>query len=181
MRAFAAIIAGCVALACAANARADVISARPDGFLIQSETVAAASPEPAWRALLRIGAWWDSAHTYSGDARNMQLEQRAGGCWCERWGRNQSVEHGRVVMLLEQDGARTLRILGGLGPLQESGASAVLTLTVSPHPDGAKIGLTYRVAGDGEFGLDQAAPAVDRVLAEQMARLARYAATGAAE
>jgi hypothetical protein len=108
----------------------------------------------------------------------MRLDARAGGCWCERWGDGQSVEHARVVLVMEHEGVRTLRVVGGLGPLQEMGVSGVLTFTVAPDASGAKITMTYRVSGDPDLGLDQVAPLVDMVLLEQFQRLERYTASG---
>lgn len=45
----------------------------------------------------------------------MQLEPRAGGCWCKTWGDGASARRGRV--LLAQPGA-VLRLHAWLGPLQ---------------------------------------------------------------
>ncbi len=161
-----------------APARAEVAAATPSAFSIEAEAEVAVSPAQAWRALTNIGRWWSSAHTYSGDARRLSLDPRAGGCWCERW-EGQSVEHARVVLVMEHEGVRTLRAVGGLGPLQEMGAVGIMTFTVSPHASGAKITLDYRVSGDSSLGLDQVAPFVDQVLMDQFARLIRFAGTGA--
>jgi uncharacterized protein YndB with AHSA1/START domain len=175
-------IAALIALVCiAAPARADVASVSPTGFVIQAEADVSASPAETWRRLTRIERWWGSAHTYSGDARRLSLDPRAGGCWCERWGDGQSIEHMRVVLVMENEGVRTLRAVGGLGPLQEMGVNGVLTFTVAPHASGAKITMTYRVAGDAALGLDQIAPEVDGVLLEQFGRLSRYSTTGSPE
>jgi len=162
------------------SARADVTSASPGAFVIEAEAEVAASPEQTWRALGRLPRWWSSAHTYSGDASNLSLDVRAGGCWCERWGR-QSVEHGRVVLVMEREGVRTLRMSAALGPLQAMGANGVLTYTVEPHPNGAKITMTYQVSGDHGLNLDQVAPLVDQVMMEQFGRLARFSALGSPE
>lgn len=175
---FIAAAAAALALFAAAPARAEVAAATPGSFLIEAEAEVAATPQQAWLALTRIQGWWSSAHTYSGDASRLSLDANAGGCWCERWGDGQSVEHGRVVLVAEHEGVRTLRVLGGLGPLQELGVNAVLTFTVAPIASGAKMTLTYRVSGDPELGLDQMAPPVDMVLMEQFQRLARYTASG---
>lgn len=160
-------------------AAAEVAAASPSAFLINAEADIAASPEQAWRALVRLPRWWNSAHTYSGDARRLRFEPRAGGCWCEHWGDGQSVEHGRVILVMEHEGVRTLRIAAALGPLQELGVSGVLTFTVTPRPNGAKIAMQYRVSGDAALGLDQIAPLVDMVLMEQFGRLSRYSISGA--
>lgn len=173
----ALIVLFCVA----APAGAEVTSASPSAFVIEAEAEVAASPAETWRKLLRIERWWNSDHTYSGDARRLSLEPRAGGCWCEHWGDGQSVEHMRVVLVMENEGVRTLRAVGALGPLQEMGVNGVLTFTVAPLASGAKITMTYRVIGDAALGLDQIAPGVDGVLLEQFGRLSRYTATGSPE
>mgnify|MGYP001561123239 CR=1 FL=1 len=160
------------------SARADVASAGPTGFVIQAEADVTAGPDQVWRRLTRIQNWWSDGHTYSGDASNLTLQPRAGGCWCERWGSGQSVEHGRVALVMENAGARTLRINAALGPLQEMGANGVLTFTVAPLASGAKLTMTYRVAGDAGLALDQAAALVDMVMMEQFGRLSRLSASG---
>jgi hypothetical protein len=58
------------------------------------------------------------------------------------------------------------------------GVNGVLTFTVAPHPNGATLAMTYRVAGDPSLNLSAIAPLVDNVLMEQFGRLARYSATG---
>jgi hypothetical protein len=164
--------------AAAAPVRAEVASASPSAFLLQAEADIPVDPDKAWRDLLRIERWWSDAHTYSGNASRLSLDPRAGGCWCERWGNRQSVEHARVVLVTEDDDVHTLRAVGGLGPLQEMGVAGVLTFTVAPHVKGAKLTMTYRVSGDAALELDQLAPVVDRVLMEQFRRLGRYSASG---
>ncbi|MGQ0533737.1 MAG: ATPase [Caulobacteraceae bacterium] len=166
------------ALCFAPIAQAEVAAASPSGFVIEAEAEIAAAPAKVWRDLRRVGRWWGSEHTYSGDSSRLHLDSRAGGCWCERWGDGQSVEHMRVVLVMERDGVRTLRTVGGLGPLQEMGVSGVLTFTVAPHANGAKLTMNYRVAGDAALNLDQLAPLVDSVLMEQFRRLNRYSASG---
>ena len=85
-----------------------------------------------------------------------------------------------MVLIMEQEGVRTLRCNTALGPLQELGVSGVLTFTIAPHASGAKINMTYRVAGDAGLGLDQMAPLVDMVLMEQFGRFTRYSSSGSA-
>jgi len=172
------IAAAAFAVLFVSPAHAEVAAASPGAFLIQAEADVAAAPEKAWRDLLRLNRWWNSSHTYSGDAARLSLDPRAGGCWCERWGDGQSVEHARVVLVMEHEGVRTLRAVGGLGPLQEMGVSGVLTFTVAPHASGARITMSYRVAGESGLNLDRVAPLVDQVLMEQFGRLSRYTASG---
>lgn len=180
MRPFAlAFIAA--ALFWAPAARAEVASSSPTSFVIQAETEIAATPAEVWRNVRRVDRWWSSEHTYSGDASNLRLDARAGGCWCERWGNHQSIEHMRVVMVMERDGVRTLRLAGSLGPLQEMGVTGVMTFTIEPRPNGAKLTLTYRVTGDASLHLDQIAAPVDSVLMEQFERLRRLTSSGTAD
>jgi uncharacterized protein YndB with AHSA1/START domain len=167
------IVAAFAFLMIASPAAAEVANSSPSGFLLRAETELTAAPAAVWRDLTRIERWWGPEHTYSGDAGNLRLAPRAGGCWCERW-EGGSIEHARVVLAMESDGVRTLRLAGGLGPLQELGASGVLTFTVAPHAGGTKLTMTYRVAGETGLGLDRIAPLVDGVMMEQFGRLARY-------
>ena len=159
-------------------ARAEVSESSASGMLLHYETTVAASPNRAYQALAHIGRWWDSVHSYSGDSHNFSLDLRAGGCFCERWGAN-SVEHGRVIMAFERDGVRTVRMNSALGPLQETGATGILTFTIAPDPQGAKITMTYRVSGDPSLNFANMAAAVDHVLGEQFGRFSRYTASGA--
>lgn len=172
------VLAALAAALLSTPAQAEVVSASPSTFMLRADAVTASPPDRAWRALGRIGRWWSSAHTYSGDARRLRLDMRAGGCFCERWGAGQSVQHGQVVLVMEHGGERTLRFVGGLGPLQEMGVTGVMTIVVAPDPGGARITMSYRAAGDAALGLDALAPAVDQVLMEQFTRLVHYAATG---
>lgn len=141
--------------------------------MLRYEVEIAKTPDQVWRDLQRVDRWWSSAHTYSGSAANLSLDARAGGCWCERWGNRQSVEHARVVAVTQHEGVRTLRAIGGFGPLQEMGVTGVLTFTVAPFANGAKLTLTYRVSGDPTLNLDHIAAPVDSVLSEQFQRLSR--------
>jgi uncharacterized protein YndB with AHSA1/START domain len=158
----------------ASPAAAEVVNASASAFILRAEQTTSVSPEQVWRSLGQIGRWWSGAHTYSRDARRLRLDVRAGGCFCEIWGQGQSVEHARVVMVMEREGTRTLRMMGGLGPLQDMGATGVLTFVVAEDAAGAKITMSYRVSGDPGLGLDALAPIVDGVLNEQLERLGRY-------
>ena len=158
----------------ASPAAAEVEGASAGAFLIREQATVSASPDQVWRSISQIGRWWNGAHTYSGDARRMRLDVRAGGCFCETWGQGQSVEHARVVLVMEHEGTRTLRMIGGLGPLQDIGVTGVLTFLVAEDAAETKITMTYRVSGDPGLGLDALAPLVDGVLNEQFDRLVRY-------
>ncbi|MEZ4652208.1 MAG: hypothetical protein R3E12_00990 [Candidatus Eisenbacteria bacterium] len=68
-----------------------------------------------------------------------------------------------------------LRLVGGLGPLQEQSVAGSMTWTFAPAEGGCTIGLTYRVAGriEGEGGAESWAAPVDFVLGSQLERLSK--------
>lgn len=161
-----------VAVAAAAPASAEVKSATPAGFEVESSAVVPAALAETYAALARIGAWWNSDHTYSGDAANMTLEPRAGGCFCETIPADGgTIEHARVVYARPGE---TLRVQGGLGPLQAEAALGTLTWQLKPVDGGTEVTQTYVVGGYVRGGADKLAPIVDQVLAQQLAGLARH-------
>ncbi len=163
------------AMALAGPAAAEVVAAQADGFQVRNEAAVSASPAQVYAALGRIGAWWSSKHTFSGEARNLRLELKAGGCMCERLPGGGSAIHQTVVLA---DPGKTLRLTGGLGPLQQFAASGVTNWSINPAGTGSKIVLTYTAGGYTPGGLAGIAPAVDGVLAEQLSRLKAYLETG---
>lgn len=173
----ALLIALLFSFAAVLPARADVTSASAGAFLIEASAEVEATPAEAWRALTALPQWWNGAHSYSGDAGRLSLDPVAGGCWCERWDGG-SVEHARVIMVMEHEGVRTLRAQGALGPLQDMGVTGILTFVIAPAEDGARISMAYRVTGDSGLSLNALAAPVDSVLMEQFGRLARYAGQG---
>jgi hypothetical protein len=118
-----------------------------------------------------VGKWWDPAHTWSGEAKNLSIAARAGGCFCEKLEGGGSVEHLTVVYV---DKGKTLRLPGGLGPLQEMGVFGALTFSFVESSIGTEIALEYRVTGYSADGLDALAPVVDDVLRIQLGRLGAY-------
>jgi len=173
------LIARCSALllAWAVTACADTGNVTPHGFISIFRDEVKAQPADLWRAITQLPRWWSNDHTHSGQASNMSLDAQSGGCWCERWGDGNSVEHGHVVFV--QPG-RALRVFASLGPLQELPVSGVLTFTIAMQETKTILRMTYRVSG-ADAGLDKLAPAVDRVIGEQFRRLKSFAETGRPE
>lgn len=155
-------------------ATAAVQKSAADGFLIAHAFESAAPAARIYVALSTPARWWDPAHTWSGDAANLSLEARVGGCFCERWG-DRAAEHLRVVWAAPPT---ELRLQGGLGPLQEMGVAGVLRYQLRKTDTGTRVELSYRVSGDSLHELPAIAPAVDAVLVGQMSRLQRYLDTG---
>ena len=152
---------------------ADVADKSAAGFTIKSSVPVAATPQRIYAALLNVGAWWDQAHTYSGDAKNMTLAAQPGGCFCEKFAGG-SVEHGRVVNVAAN---RMVRISAALGPLQALAVTGSLTWTIEPakQGSGSTLSMTYAVGGYAPGGLDKLADVVDSVVTEQVKRLKAFA------
>lgn len=111
----------------------------------------------------------DPEHSWSGNAANLSLDPRAGGCFCERLPSRGSVEHMRVIYA---DPGKQLRMTGSLGPMQGEALAATLTVTLATANDGTKLSWQYKAGGYSALPFAQLAPAVDGVLAEQFHRLA---------
>ena len=151
-------------------AAAEVTASSDRGFVSHNEAVVAATPQATWDAMLRPADWWNGDHTYSGDAANMTITPRAGGCFCETVpGTGGEIEHMRVVYLAP---GSTLRMTGGLGPLQADAVTGVLTMTLAPDGELTRITWDYVVGGYTRMPLAELAPLVDQVVGEQLLRLA---------
>jgi uncharacterized protein YndB with AHSA1/START domain len=169
-------ITAVILVAVAESAAASVADVTAGGFLIKREADIQAPPEKVYTALIRdIGRWWNPEHTYSGDAKNLSIEAKAGGCFCERLASGGGVEHMRVVYV--QPG-KTLRLVGALGPLQGSGLVGSLTWKLTPTGATTKLELVYSVGGYMPGGFQKMAPAVDGMLGEQVQRLEDFIEVG---
>lgn len=173
---------GAAALLLAANApaRAEVVAVASDHATVRQAAHVHEQPQRVWKLLTNeIGHWWSPAHTWSGEAKNLSLEARPGGCLCEKLP-DGGARHLEVVYA---EPPVTLRLAGALGPLQELALTGAMTWTLAPVGEGCDVTVTYRLAGhaEGESGLAEWAPLVDRVLGEQVERLRRYVETGSPE
>lgn len=162
----AAIVAGLV-VAFVAPAVAEVKASAPDGLRLEYSGEMPLAKADAWKRVTTVGAWW--SHNYSGDIKNMTLDAKAGGCWCETWAGG-SVEHGRVLAAMA---GSSLRLSAPLGPLQAMGVSAVLSIDLSDGktPNTTAVKMTMNVVGSSLSGLDKMAVGVDGVLAEAFGRM----------
>ena len=167
----------CALLALSSSVQAAVVQVNAGGFALRHEATVIAPAAKVYDALVQPGPWWDSDHTYSGDAKNMSIDARAGGCFCERLKDGGSIEHMRVVYA--QPG-RALRMAGGLGPLQAAGVAGSMTWRFTPVDGGTKIEMSYAVGGFMEGGFDKMSGLVDGVLGEQVQRVKLYVETGKA-
>src|SRR5262245_59739816 len=70
------------------------------GFLVKLEANINAPAAKVYEALIgQIGSWWNPVHTYSHDAKNLSIDPRPGGCFCEKLPNGGGVEHLRVVYI----------------------------------------------------------------------------------
>lgn len=165
------ILAGVLAAALPLAAGAEVKFAAADGFLIEHRFTIAAPAAKVWESLQHPERWWPADHSWSGKRENLSLDASVGGCFCERWDGN-SVEHGRVVLVMP---GKMLRLDAALGPLQEMAVSGVITFALEEQDGATTLVATHRVSGDAAHKLDALAPVVDEVNALQFGNLAKAA------
>jgi hypothetical protein len=147
-----------------------VVASGASGFVVREEVVFPGTPARAWWRLIRPQNWWSPEHTYSQNAANLSLTLQPGGCWCERLANHGFVRHMEVVLV--QPGT-TIRLLGGLGPLQGMGATGALTFTLKADLSGTtNVVAEYAVTVYSADGFAKLADAVDGVLGEQLKRFA---------
>jgi uncharacterized protein YndB with AHSA1/START domain len=174
MRACVATILAAGLLATSA-ARADVVNAEAAGFQIKTTLTIAAPPAKVYAGLLKPGKWWSSEHTWSGDAANLSLSGKAGGCFCEKLQNGGSVLHMQVIYAAP---GSELRLSGALGPLQTEAAQGILSITLTARDEGTELTETYTVGGYTKGGWVAWAPDVDAVVTEQLNRLKTYVESG---
>lgn len=177
------LVAGPVPLA-----QAEVSAQSEAGFVIKLAAEIPASKTEVWQALINPNKWWSAEHTYSGNAANLYLDAQATGCFCEKLPkpagapegqRMGSAEHMHVVYADPQAGV--LRMVGGLGPLQGEATHGTLTITLKPTDAGTRIEWVYVVGGYMRMNPEEMAPLVDKVLGEQLGRLAAFLSPNAGD
>jgi uncharacterized protein YndB with AHSA1/START domain len=150
---------------------ADVVSTSTNGFVIRSVVTVPGTPAAVYAALVDVRQWWDKAHTYSGDSKNLTISATPGGCFCEALPGG-GVQHGTVALAWP---GQTLRIVGALGPLQEMGVSGAMTWQLEKAAEGTTVTFTYAVGGFAPAGFAKLAPLVDGVMAVQLKAFKAYA------
>ena len=158
-------------------ALAKVDKADDAGFVVSFDLYIAASPNVLWATLITPKNWWNGEHSWSGDAANFWMKPMAGGCFCETLPISKArkkpgfVEHARIIYA---DPGSTLRLSGVLGPLQTEALAGTMSYSITAgasDPTTSKLKVEYIVGGYSRIPLKSLAPIVDKVLAEQMARL----------
>lgn len=154
-------------------ATAKVIDQSDTGFTVAHTAQVAATPADVWKMLRTPDKWWSKDHSWSGEAANFWLDSQAGGCFCEKLPDTGagvgSVQHARV--LFSKPG-QMLRLSGAFGPLQGEAMTGTLTIQIKETPTGSALRFDYVVGGYMRFKVADIAPAVDKVIGEQLAGLA---------
>lgn len=163
-----------VAALTAAPAAAKVIDQSDIGFTVAHTAHVAATPDDVWAMLRLPDKWWSKEHSWSGDAANFWLDSQAGGCFCEKLpgagGAMGSVQHARILFAKPGE---MMRLSGAFGPLQGEAVTGTLTIQIKKTATGSAIRFDYVVGGYMRFKVADVAPAVDKVLGEQLAGLAK--------
>lgn len=163
--------------ALAVPASAEVVDSAANGFTIHVAVPVSAPAAKAYDSFVKVASWWSPEHTYSQNAANLSLDPVAGGCWCEKLP-NGSVQHMTVVFV---DRGKTLRLRGGLGPLQTMAAAAAMAVEFKESAGTTTIDVTYTAGGYMPNGFQQMAKGVDGVLTMQIGRLKKLIETGRPE
>ncbi|MFM9865258.1 MAG: SRPBCC domain-containing protein [Micropepsaceae bacterium] len=170
------VTATIAALALPIFAHAAVTTQSPTGFTVAYEADVAATPQAAYDAFVKAGAWWNAkSHSYSGDGKNISIDVKPGGCWCETLKDGGFVRH----MTVEHAAPGTRLVFsGGLGPIAYMGASGQMIVSIEAKGNGSRVKLTYAVGGHDAKDFKDISKGVDGVLDEAFKRYVNYASTG---
>src|SRR5260221_11308121 len=151
------------------TAKPDVLDSSSNGFTVKATVQIQAAPKDVYRQLIHnVGDWWNSAHTYSGDAHNLSIDDKPTGCFCEKLPNEGSVRHMEVVSLMP---GKALGMTGALRPLQNIAATGNMRVQLSASERGTKREFAY--PGTGYLPADVKAwdLPVNSVLPEQFTRV----------
>ncbi len=154
---------------------AKVLNTGPTGFVVEHKVELQTGAKSAYDAFANVGAWWSSAHSFSGDAKNIAIDAKPGGCWCETLPGGGFVKHMDIVHAAP---GSMLVFSGGLGPLQFMGVAGSMTVSFQTAKNATTVTLHYDVGGRDDKDFAEISKAVDGVLAEQVARYAKFVKTG---
>ena len=155
-----------------------VIDSDKHGFQIKIESQVNVDKATAYQQFINIGQWWSADHTWFGEANNLSIDAKLGGCFCEIAGDKQALH----MTISYVDGNNEIRMIGGLGPLQMMGITGGMAWKFDAiDATHTKITLHYQVTGYVKGGLTKLAPLVDKVQQLQVTRLTNLLNTGNVE
>jgi hypothetical protein len=161
------------------GAQAEIVDSSAHGFTVRDTVLIAKTPLDVYNHIVSdVGKWWNPAHTWSRKASNLSIDARAQGCFCEKLENGGSVRHMEVVFASP---ASTLRMIGGLGPLQSMAVNGTMTWSLTKSGIGTRLEVTYAIGGYRPGGLGIMAALVDGVVQEQMNRLKKFIEQGSPE
>jgi uncharacterized protein YndB with AHSA1/START domain len=170
-------VAFALALLAPSLVSADVADSAAGGFTVKIAVTIQAAPDMVYARLVHnVGDWWNSMHTFTGDARMLTIDDKPQGCFCERrLNGSGAIRHMEVINV---DYGKLLVLTGMLGALQPLAATGTMTIQLAPAGDGTKLSVVYAVAGYQPSGMASWAAPVDSVLTEQFTRLKKFVETG---
>jgi len=160
-----------LALACAAAPNwlaAEVVDSAANGFTVKETIEIQAAPRDVYAKFFHPSDWWNPVHTYSHDVHNLSMEEKAGGCYCEKLPDGGGVKHMEVDYLVP---GKAIRLHGALGPLGFLAVTGVMQVQLTAANGGTKLEVTYTAGGYLASGLTSWAAIVDNVLKEQFTRM----------
>lgn len=158
------------------EAQASVTAFSAHSLQVKHEVTISAPASTVYDTLLgKVGSWWNPSHTYTGDGKNLSIEARLGGCFCEKFPAGGGIEHLRVVYLAPN---KAIRFQGALGPFQASGVAGSLTWKLNEEAGKTKLELVYSFGGFMDGSFEKIAPAADAMLGDQINRLKLFIETG---
>jgi uncharacterized protein YndB with AHSA1/START domain len=159
-------------LAAGGAAQAEIKDATASGFTLENKRVVPVAPDAAFKALVEeVDQWWPKGHSWWGKDAKFSIDARAGGCFCERGGAREAMH----LLVTFVDPPNTLRMTGGLGPLQGMGLHGALEFRLKPQDGGGtEITMWYRAGGYTPDDLSKFAPVVDKVQGLQLGGLASF-------
>ena len=149
-------------------AAAEVLDSSAAGFTVKETVQVQAPPQDVYAKFLRVADWWSPMHTFSQDAHNLTLDDKVGGCFCEKLPGGGGVKHMEIVYLAP---GKRIVLHGALGPMQTMAASGSMLIDLAPAEGGTKVEVTYAVAGYSPHGFVSMGAAVDGVLNQMFTRL----------
>lgn len=161
------LIAAAALMFAATPVSAEVIARTADSFTLRYQSAMETTPEDILSSMTLVGEWWDGAHSYSGDAKNITIDMTVGGCWCEKLADGTDFRHA-TVLAIEPD---RLAFNAPFGPL--NGKATRADFTVAWPGDNKGWMVTWVMVIEGP-GLGAYADAVDGVMGAGFGRFTRY-------
>ncbi|MBX9575929.1 MAG: hypothetical protein K2X07_09855 [Caulobacteraceae bacterium] len=168
-----AILIAAALVLTAQPAAAEVVARSENGFTLRFVSQVAADADRIPASLEALPHWWDGAHSYTGEAANLSLDLKPGGCWCEKMPDGTSFDHGRTTSVQPD----RMLFHAPFGPLRGRATRSDLEMTWRREPTGLTLVWTMTVEG---VGVGAMADPVDAVMAAGFRRWATYLETFAA-